>query len=331
MLSTQLGVRWATGLLLAVGATSVVHAETTDFAAELSSFLERIPTAPQRSPRSFKVDLPSITSSNGKRTVAPALELVAGRLDSHTCLYQLRVQLRWSGKAMDEEDAAEGGRSVLQKTACSALTQEATAVAVYEVSALQRRLQEGGRFASNKERDLVIAAARHAPGAVQTSGSQLDAVTIASRVNLRSMPSLKSPVLSKLGAASLIQVIKTSKDEWYQLQGRPGYIHASALASVHVPSLDAPPPAQIDEIETQLVLATVSGVRVTVREQPEKTAKVLKRLRPGTPLRLLPADVAGWFELDDGSGFVPDEGLMRTLKTGTSAAAGGGRGARSSP
>jgi len=314
-----------------VGATSVVHAETTDFAAELSSFLERIPTAPQRSPRSFKVDLPSITSSNGKRTVAPALELVAGRLDSHTCLYQLRVQLRWSGKAMDEEDAAEGGRSVLQKTACSALTQEATAVAVYEVSALQRRLQEGGRFASNRERDLVIAAARHAPGAVQTSGSLLDAVTIASRVNLRSMPSLKSPVLSKLAAASLIQVVKTGKDEWYQLQGRPGFIHASALASVHASSFDAPPPARADEVEAELILATVSGVRVTVREQPEKTAKVLKRLRPGTQLRLLPADVAGWFELDDGSGFVPDEGLLRTLKTGTSAAGLSGRGARSSP
>ncbi len=331
MLSARLGVRWATGLLLAMGTMSAAHAETTAFAQELSSFLERVPAAPQRSPRSFKVDLPSITSSNGKRTVSPALELMAGRLDSHTCLYQLRVHLRWSGAVINEDDAAEGGRSVLQKTACSALTQEATAVAVYEVSALQRRLQEGGRFASNKERDLVIAAARHAPEAVQTSGSQLDAVTIASRVNLRSMPSLKSPVLSKLAAASLIQVVKTTKDDWYQLQGRPGYIHASALASVHAPSLDAPPPAQIDEVETQLVLATVSGARVTVREQPEKTAKVLKRLRPGTQLRLLPAEVAGWFELDDGSGFVPDEGLLRTLKTGTSAVALGGRGARSAP
>ncbi|HEY1077228.1 MAG TPA: SH3 domain-containing protein [Fontimonas sp.] len=319
------------GLLLAAGAMSCAYAEQAAFAQDLTSFLERIPDAPQRLPRSFKTDLPSISSSNGKRIVSPALELVAGRLDSHTCLYQLRLHLRWSGAAIDEEDAAEGGRSVLQKTACASLVQEATAVAIYEVSALQRKLQQGGRFASNNERDQIIAAARHAPvESVQVLGNQLDAVTIASRVNLRATPSLKSPVLSKLAAASLIQVVKTTKDEWYQLQGRPGYIHASALASVHEASLSAPPPAQIEDVASQRVLATVSG-RVMVREQPEKTAKVLKRLQPGTQLRLLPTDVAGWFELDDGSGFVADEGLVRALKTGTTAAAVSARGARSAP
>lgn len=321
----------AVGLLISAGALPCAQAETASFAQDLTSFLERIPDAPQRLPRSFKTDLPSISSSNGKRTVSPVLELVAGRLDSHTCLYQLRLHLRWSGAAIDEEDAAEGGRSILQKTACDSLVQEATAVAQYEVSALQRKLQQGGRFASNNERDQIIAATRHAPvESVRTLGSQLDAVTIASRVNLRATPSLKSPVISKLAAASLIQVVKTTKDDWYQLQGRPGYIHSSALAAIHEASLSAPPPAQIEDLAGQLVVATVSG-RVMVREQPDKTAKVLKRLQPGTQLRLLPADTSGWFELDDGSGFVADEGLVRALKTGNPATAAGSRGARSAP
>lgn len=331
MLRARLGISCALGLLLAAGQSPAALANPTAYAEDLAKFLAQIPDAPQRAPRDFKADLPSITSSNGKRTVAPVLELVAGRLDSHTCLYQLRLNLRWSGKAFDEDDAAEGGRSVLQKTACSALAQEATAVAVYEVSALQRRLQQGGRFASNKERDQVIAAARRgAPEPVQVSGSQLDAVTIDSRVNLRISPSLTAPVLSKLAAASMIQVVRTTKDEWYQLQGRPGYIHASALASVHAPSLDAPPPAQIDDMAGQRVLATVSG-RVMLREQPDKAARILKQLKPGTQLSLLPADVTGWFEMDDGSGFVADEGLVRAVKAGALKPMLAGVHARSSP
>lgn len=330
MRRTRLGVSWVVGLLLALGQGPAAHANPASYAEELAQFLEQIPKAPLRAPRDFRVELPSITSSNGKRTVAPVLELVAGRLDSHTCLYQLRLNQRWSGKTLSDEDEAEGGRSVLQKTACAALAQEATAVAVYEVSALQRRLQQGGRFASNKERDQVIAAARKgAPELVQVSGDQLDAVTVDSRVNLRVAPSLTSPVLSKLAAASMIQVVRTSKTDWYQLQGRPGYIHASALASVHTASIDAPPPAQIDDVAAQRVYATVSG-RVMLREQPDRAARVLKNLRPGTKLSLLPADVAGWFELDDGSGFVADEGLVRAVKTGAPATAAISPNARSS-
>ncbi|MFP5307266.1 MAG: SH3 domain-containing protein, partial [Gammaproteobacteria bacterium] len=214
----------------------------------LLAFAETIPAGEARAPRRYFEQLPAITSRNGKRTVEPTLDLTAGRLDAHDCLYQLRLELRWSGTAAHEDDAEVSGRSLIQKAPCATLAQEIVAVAVYEISALERRLRDGGRFASNSERELVIAAARRAPLANAGAQTLLAAVTVDSRVNLRVSPSLKAPVLAKLVPASLVHVVATASPDWYQLQGQPGYVHASALQSVHPAEILAPPEPLIEPV-----------------------------------------------------------------------------------
>lgn len=306
----------AAGLLscTAAVASAASFAQTPAPMDGLSAFLEAVQDGAVRSPRRYGVQMPEIVSRNGQRRVAPALDVVAGRLDAESCLYQFRLELQWSGEAISEEDAQVGGRSLIQKAPCSTLVQEVVAVATYELSALRRRLHDGGRFALNREREQIIAAARRMPLQQNDPRAALAAVTVDSRVNLRVSPSLKAPVLSKLAPASLVQVTPTASADWYQLQGGPGYLHVSALQSLQpaqLLELPAPVPAAAEDF----VAAEVGSAHLSVRDSPSLNGRVIGRLKPGAHLRLQPAPAAGWFELDDGSGFVPEAGLQRVLKS----------------
>jgi hypothetical protein len=284
------------------------------FTHELGEFVDAVREGALRQPQRHSVALPEIVSRSGNRRVAPSLDIVAGRLDADQCLYQLRLELHWSGRALHDDDAAEGGRSLIQQAPCATLTQEVLAVAVYEVSALNRRLREGGRAAVNKERDQVIAAARRLPVVPDADAALLAAVTVDSRVNLRVSPSLKAPVLAKLAPASLVHVVPTANRDWYLLHGRPGYLHASALQSVE-PAGAAPPPEPVTAALDSFVAAEVGNAHLAVRESPSLVGRVVGRLRPGTALRLAPTEEGGWFELEDGSGYVHESGLLRSIKT----------------
>lgn len=221
------------GVLLSPGN---VGAQMGATGAELVAFLKTIVAGAQLTTQQYSIDLDPIRSSNGKRAVVPTLNLVAGRMDAESCLYQLRLDLRWTQNA--DADAAEtGGRSLIQKAPCNTLTDEVQAVVRYEVAALNRRLNEGGRFAINKEREQVIAAARRL-GDLPQSGVQesFPAVTIGSRVNLRASPSLKAPVLAKLAPDSHVELLRTDDADWFRVRGQSGYVHASALASMRAGS-----------------------------------------------------------------------------------------------
>lgn len=302
----------AIGALLAAAAVaSPASAEVSAFADELGAFLDDVRAGELRTPQRYTVQLPLISSRDQRRAVLPELDVVAGRLDERTCLYQLRLGLEWSGKRMDKDDAAVGGRSLIQQAPCATLSNEVVAVAVYEISALERRLQQGGRFAMNRERDTIIAAARRMP--VQEHPSQaLTAVTVDSRVNLRMSPSLRSPVLAKLAPASVVQVAPTASAEWFMLQGQPGYLHASALRSIE--SAGAAAPAPIAVAAAAFISAQVGSSHISVREQPSLNGRVLSRLKPGTPVQLVEAAETGWFELAQGEGFVHESGIVRAVK-----------------
>lgn len=200
---------------------------------ELSAFLKTIAEGAQLTTREYSSPLEPIHSRSGKRAVVPTLNVLAGRLDVESCLYQLRLDLRWT-RGGATGDAEVGGRSLIQKAPCATLTDEVVAVANYEVAALNRRLNEGGRFALNKEREQVIAAARRlGSGARRGAAESFPAVTIGSRVNLRASPSLKAPVLAKLAPASVLELVRTDVADWFLVRGQPGYVHASALESIH--------------------------------------------------------------------------------------------------
>lgn len=220
------------GVLLAPMSFSVRAnglAEAT--AGELSAFLKTITDGAQLSTEQYAAQLESIRSRDGQRAVVPTLNILAGRIDAESCLYQLRLDLRWT-RGTDADET--GGRSLIQKAPCASLADEVVAVANYEVAALHRRLQDGGRFAINREREQVIAAARRR-GAETARGpyESFPAVTIGSRVNLRASPSLKAPVLAKLAPASVIELVRTDDSDWFLVRGQPGYVHASALESLH--------------------------------------------------------------------------------------------------
>jgi hypothetical protein len=301
-------------LLIAAAGSAAALAAEPSFTHELGQFVDAVRLGELRQPQRHSVALAEIVSRSGNRRVAPSLDVVAGRLDNDHCLYQLRLELHWSGRALHDDDAAEGGRSLIQQAPCATLTQEVLAVAVYEVSALTRRLREGGRAAVNQERDQIIAAARRLPLMPEADATLLAAVTVDSRVNLRTSPSLKAPVLAKLAPASLVHVVPTASRDWYLLHGRPGYLHASALQSVE-PAAAAAPPEPVTATFDSFVAAEVGSAHLAVRESPSLTGRVVGRLRPGTALRLAPVDESGWLELEDGSGYVHESGLLRAIKT----------------
>lgn len=303
----------AVGALIAVAAASPgVSAETPAYAEDLSVFLGVVRAGELRSPQRYSTRLQTITSRDGRRTVAPTLDVVAGRLDERNCVYQLRMALEWSGRALAHDDAAEGGRSLIQQAPCATLTQEVVAVAIYEVSTLERRLREGGRFAVNRDRDQIIAAARRTPVADFAADTMLAAVTIDSRVNLRGSPSLRAPVLAKLAPASLVQLAPTNHREWFAVRGRAGYVHISALQSIQESDAYAPDPLATEA--EAFVTAEIGTVHVSVRESPTISGRVVGRLKPGTKLRLATTDAQGWFELADGVGFIHESGLTRVMK-----------------
>jgi hypothetical protein len=301
-------------LIAATGVFAGPAAETSSFTDELGQFVDAVRSGELREPQRHSVVLPEIVSRSGNRRVAPSLDVVAGRLDAEHCLYQLRLELHWSGRALHDDDAAVGGRSLIQQAPCATLTQEVLAVAAYEVSALNRRLREGGRAAVNQERDQIIAAARRLPTVPDAGATLFAAVTVDSRVNLRMSPSLKAPVLAKLAPASMLHVVPTANRDWFLLQGRPGYLHVSALQSVE-PAAAAPPPEPVTAALDSFVAAEVGNAHLAVRESPSLAGRVVGRLRPGAPLRLAPAEESGWFELEDGSGYVHESGLLRAIKT----------------
>jgi hypothetical protein len=304
----------AIGALLAAAAVaSPASADVAAFADPLGAFLDEVRDGDLRTPQRYSVKLPVISSRDKRRSVSPELDVVAGRLDDRTCLYQMRIALEWSGKALAADDAQVGGRSLIQQAPCETLTNEVVAIAVYEISALERRLQQGGRFALNRERDKIIAAARRMPVHEHAAEGGLTAVTIDSRVNLRMSPSLRAPVLAKLAPASVVHVAPTASAEWFMLQGQPGYLHASALRSVE--SADAATvPAPITVAAAAFINARVGSSHVSVREQPSLNGRVVTRLRPGTAVQLVETAEAGWFELVDSHGFVHVSGILRAVK-----------------
>lgn len=300
-------------LLAASALAPTASAEVSAFADELGAFLDDVRGGDLRTPQRYTVQLPLISSRDQRRAVAPELDVVAGRLDERTCLYQLRLGLEWSGKRVDKDDAAVGGRSLIQQAPCATLSNEVVAVAVYEISALERRLQQGGRFAMNRERDKIIAAARRMPVQEHSSQESLTAVTIDSRVNLRMSPSLRAPVLAKLAPASVVQVAPTASADWFMLQGQPGYLHASALSSVESTEAAAPP-APVAVAAAAFIRAQVGSSHISVREQPSLNGRVLSRLKPGTAVQLVETAEAGWFELAPGQGFVHESGIVRAVR-----------------
>lgn len=305
---------FAAGLVIAAAGVSVAPAAELSVRHELGQFVDAVRMGELRQPQRYSAVLPEIISRSGKRRVEPSLDVIAGRLDADQCLYQLRLELHWSGRRLHDDDAAEGGRSLIQQAPCATLTQEVLAVAAYEVSALNRRLLEGGRAARNEERDQIITAARRLPVVPEAGATLLAAITVDSRVNLRVSPSLRAPVLAKLAPASLVHVVPTAKRDWYLLHGQPGYLHASALKSVESASAAPPPEPVIADLDS-FVAAEVGNAHVAVRETPSLAGRVVGRLRPGTTLRLAPADENGWYELEDGSGYVHESGLLRSIKT----------------
>ncbi|MES0873184.1 SH3 domain-containing protein [Sinimarinibacterium thermocellulolyticum] len=311
----------AIAALLAVAASvSAARAEVPAFADELGAFVDEVRHGALLTPQRYRRELAPIRSRDQRRAVLPTLDVVAGRLDERTCLYQFRLALEWSGKPLDQGDATVGGRSLIQQAPCATLSNEVVALAVYEIAALERRLQQGGRFALNRERDAIIAAARRLPA--QDVGAQhgLTGVTIDGRVNLRMAPSLDAPVLAKLAPASVVQLAPTASPEWFAMRDQPGYLHASALRSIQASHpTEAPPPVGI--AATAFLEAQVGAAHVSVRDSPSLRGRVLKRLKPGTPVQLIETPEAGWFELVDGEGFIHEAGLLRVVK---SAAVDGG-------
>ncbi|MEQ1439155.1 SH3 domain-containing protein [Fontimonas sp. SYSU GA230001] len=195
---------------------------------ELGAFLKTITDGAQLTTRQYASPLEPVRSHDGRRAVEPTLSIVAGRMDAQSCLYQLRIDLHWlRGTAANEADS--GGRTLIQKAPCATLTDEVLAVVDYEVAALNRRLNDSGRFAINKEREQVIAAARRQGGGSRGEADYFPAMTVASRVNLRASPSLKAPVLAKLAPASVVELARTDEADWFLVRGRSGYVHASAL------------------------------------------------------------------------------------------------------
>ncbi|PXV66593.1 SH3 domain-containing protein [Sinimarinibacterium flocculans] len=314
----------ASGALLAAAvAGSSASAEVSAFADGLGAFLDDVRHGELRTPQRYTTQLPLITSRDKRRAVAPELDVVAGRLDARTCLYQLRLGLEWSGKALDEDDAAVGGRTLIQQAPCATLVNEVVAVAIYEISTLERRLHQGGRFAMNRERDKIIAAARRMPDSDVPVQAVLTAVTIDGRVNLRMAPSLKAPVMAKLAPASVIQVAPTASGDWFALHGQPGFVHASALQSVEHAD-EAGTPAPVTVAAASFIQATVGSAHLAVRERPSINGRVVARLKPGTAVQLVETAEQGWFELAQGDGFVHESGLVQALKAAYRGGSGGG-------
>lgn len=309
----------AAGLLSAAAAAA--QAAPPQPLEGLAAFLESVQNSAPRLPQRYGAQLPRIESGDGRRSVAPTLDLVAGRLDADHCLYQLRLELHWSGSSPDDDDDRVGGRSLIQKAPCATLVQEVVAVAQYELSALQRRLQGAGRLALNRERDQVIAAVRRAP-APAAQGLYV-AVTVDDRVNVRVSPSLKAPVLSKLSPASVVEVAPTASADWYRLPSSSGYVHASALRTLEPAPALAPPQAPAAAV----VEAVVGSAHLPVHQEPSPRSRVVARLKPRSAVRLLPTPVPGWLELDDGAGFVPEAGVQR----GAPVLVSGGAAVRSAP
>lgn len=304
----------AVGLLGALCVPTAAYATTTALTGELGAFLRTISDGAELAPRQYAAQLNEIRSRSGRRTVVPTLNVSAGRLDADSCLYQLRIDLRWTIGGADG-DPELGGRSLIQKAPCATLADEVVAVALYEISALRRRLQDGGRFATNQERDQVIASARRAAQPPDDSADAMTAVTIAGRVNLRASPSLAAPVLAKLAPASVIQVATTPDPDWYQMRGQPGFVHASALRSVH-PLVPAEPAEELDAqvFEDGGFTAEVGAARLIVRDQPSSRGRMVSQLRPGTRLRLVATDQPGWYALVGGAGYVAASGLQRIVR-----------------
>ncbi len=279
----------------------------------LVAFLESVRTGPMRVPQGFGVDLPAVSTSGGGRRVEPSLDVVAGRVSADQCVYQMRIELRWSGSAVKQGAEDTGGRSVLQRAPCETLTREVLAIASYEHSALVRRLQDGGRLASNQEREQIVQAVRNQPPLQIDVPPLLAARTIDSRVNLRVAPSLRAPVLAKVAARSDVRLLPTASQDWFQLDGQPGYLHASAITGLKrlAPAVQkAPRPPAAD------VVAVVGSAYLPLRSAPAYSGFVVGRLKPGTSLELEAINTPGWFKLRDGSGYVPEAGLEQLSRPG---------------
>ncbi|SFF22896.1 SH3 domain-containing protein [Fontimonas thermophila] len=303
----------AAGLLS--GAAAAALAAPSPPLDALATFLRGVQGGMPLQVQRYTAQLPRIGRDDGTRSVTPTLELVAGRLDAEYCLYQLRLQLRWSGR-LPEDKSRVGGRSLIQKAPCATLPEEVLALVQYELSALQQRVQGSGRLALRHERDQVIATVRHAgPPDAHTYA----AVTVDDRVNVRASPERTAPVLATLPPGTQVRVVPAQAEGWYRLLDVPGHVHASTLRLVEPAPTVASPPQAIAE-------AVVGRAPLLVHAAPARGSRVVGRLAPGTAVRLRSAPVSGWFALEEGTGFVPEAGVRRaapalTAGTGTARSA----------
>lgn len=195
--------------------------------AELHAFQAQVIATPVRTVRSFEAALPEHQSSRKSGDSGFHLELIAGRFDSHSCLYQLR--LHWPGTSTVGGDLRVS--SVLRRVDCRAMADEISDSALFEVAAQRRR---GHAVAVKQESVPAVVASKPtlklAAGlAPEPEPMPVTATTIAIHTRLRERPASDAPVRAMLPPESTIVVVPTADASWYRLHGQAAFIQASSI------------------------------------------------------------------------------------------------------
>lgn len=202
--------------VLAAPAFAAITPADAGLAAELRAFTQRMTEAPLRTPRSFSAQLPDIRSGSDRGIATPQLEVVTGRIDNHSCLYHLRLQVQWSGRAPAGAEVEADGHSLLKRIDCARLADDVGTVALREVSTLRNRLGNGALVASDQGRGRVIATARQRSSSAATRVKRF-AKKAAGPVHLRMTSALQAEAPPAPLSWSLERFLLTSPIDGDQL------------------------------------------------------------------------------------------------------------------
>ncbi|HEY1077227.1 MAG TPA: hypothetical protein VGE51_11110 [Fontimonas sp.] len=216
--------------------------------AELRAFLQRAVQAAPRTPRSFSAQLADVPSADHRRVASPQIELTAGRIDSHHCLYQLRLKVRWTGRLPAGASPAEDGRVVLRQIECGELAREVPTIALREIAALRQQLRGRGLrmtspskaaaaldsdinrdSAGNREVDADAAATPPAASAAPSAVTPMRAQVGQRRLNLRLRPAVTAPLMQRIAPGTELQLLPSGEPGWYALADRAGFVSASGV------------------------------------------------------------------------------------------------------
>ena len=293
----------AAGLMACLAGVASAGAAPALATDGLQTFLRAVVAGEPRSPRHYAQELAPLPHRSGKGSVLPTLTVVAGKLGENRCVYQFRLETWALNDASADPTVSEptGGRSTVKQAPCDSLVQEVLAVAEYEVGALAGRVVRGAPRANNNERDAVVAAVRDAAEDQPAADAPVYvALTLPSRVNLRAKPSLQAPVRATLAPSTRMELLATSRADWYAVRDGGGYLHRKALHTL-TPLLSA---------EAQsVVVAQIGKAYVPVRDQPSIKGRVVARLSPGAEVQLDAQASGGWSRLANNSGYIPTRAL----------------------